>query len=153
MPDTARQALWRTAMAGGFCVYQEHKLAEQPTVSDGMPPAESAHVMTTLREFWTNDSHYEIRWGVHEFYAPGQRALARRQSRSRVCDLCREWRRLQSRSFRSRRPNSRPMVQHQNRIVEHIFLRRGRPGRGAETAGRGMCGVFDRKKMSTTSFA
>lgn len=70
MPDTARQALWRTAMAGGFCVYQEHKLAEQPTVSDGMPPAESAHVMTTLREFWTNDSHYEIRWWEFTNFMP-----------------------------------------------------------------------------------
>lgn len=68
--DEVRKAIWRTAMAGGFCVYQDRKLADQPTVSTDMLQAESAHVMTTLREFWNNDSHYEIRWWEFTTFMP-----------------------------------------------------------------------------------
>lgn len=68
--EAARKAVWRTAMAGGFCVYQEGKLMNQPTISVDMPQAEGAHVMTTLREFWNNDSHYEIRWWEFTTFVP-----------------------------------------------------------------------------------
>ncbi len=68
--EAARKAIWRTAMAGGFCIYQEGKLVNQPAVSTDMLPSEGTHVMTTLREFWTNDSHYEIRWWEFTSFMP-----------------------------------------------------------------------------------
>lgn len=50
MPDTPRQALWRTAMADGFCVYQEHKLADQTTAYNGMPQARYDNVARVLEQ-------------------------------------------------------------------------------------------------------
>lgn len=56
---SVRRAVWQTVMAGGFCVYQERAAIDKlPAAAEGAP----SHVMARLRDFWTNDSHYEIRW-------------------------------------------------------------------------------------------
>ncbi len=57
--ESVRRAVWQTVMAGAFCVYQERAAIEKlPAAAAGAP----GHVMARLRDFWTNDSHYEIRW-------------------------------------------------------------------------------------------
>ncbi|MDZ7269730.1 MAG: DUF4038 domain-containing protein [candidate division KSB1 bacterium] len=64
--DRVRRTVWQTVMAGGFCVHQER------TAGTSLPaaPRETAnHVMTILRDFWTNDSHYEIRWWEFTHFA------------------------------------------------------------------------------------
>ncbi len=54
-----RRAVWQTVMAGVFCVYQERAAMDKLPAAAGDAPD---HVMASLRDFWTNDSHYEIRW-------------------------------------------------------------------------------------------
>jgi len=57
--ESVRRAVWQTVMAGAFCVYQERAAIEKlPAATAGTP----GHVMARLRDFWTSDSHYEIRW-------------------------------------------------------------------------------------------